>query len=182
VIEHKLGIDPLYKPVKQKERRYTPERCETIWQEVNRLLEAGFIRPVDYPCSLVNPILVEMSNGSWCMCIDYISLNKACPKDEYLMPCIYQIVDSIVSCELLSFLDAYSGYNQISLTNNDKEKIAFITPFGIFCYIKMTFGLENEGATYQKCIQIILEAQIGCNVKVHIDDVVVKLKKAWGSA
>jgi hypothetical protein len=83
VIEHKLGIDPSYKPIKQIERRYTPERRKSIWQEVNRLLEAGFIRPVDYPDWLANPILVEKSNDSWRMCIYYTSLNKACPKDEY---------------------------------------------------------------------------------------------------
>jgi hypothetical protein len=77
VIEHKLGIDPLFKSIKQKERRYTPERHETIWIEVNNLLEAGFIRPVHYPSWLANPILVQKPNGSWHMCIDYTSLNKA---------------------------------------------------------------------------------------------------------
>jgi hypothetical protein len=86
VIEHKFDIDPAFKPIKQKERRYTPERCETIRLEVNRLLEAGFIRPVDYPSWLANPVLVEKPNGSWRMCIDYNSLNKTCPKDEYHYP------------------------------------------------------------------------------------------------
>jgi hypothetical protein len=73
------------------------------------------------------------------MCIDYTSLNKTCLKDEYPLPRICQIVDSTVSCELLSFLDAYSGYHQISLTIDNEEKTSFITPFGIFCYTKMTF-------------------------------------------
>jgi hypothetical protein len=121
-IVHKLGIDLLYKPVKQKERRYTPERREIIRQEVNKLLEARFIRPVDYPSWLANPILIEKPDDSWRMCIDYTSLNKACPKYEYPLPRICQIVDSTMSCELLSFLDAYSGYHQISLTINNEEK------------------------------------------------------------
>jgi hypothetical protein len=86
VIEHKLDIDLLYKLIKQKERRYTPERRETIRQEVNKLLEAGFIRSVDYPSWLANPVLVEKPDGSWHMCIDYTSLNKACLKDEYPLP------------------------------------------------------------------------------------------------
>jgi hypothetical protein len=86
VIEHKLGIDPAFKPIKQKGRRYTPERRETIQLEVNRLLESGFIRPVDYPSWLANTVLVEKSDRSWRMCIDYTSLNKACPKDEYPSP------------------------------------------------------------------------------------------------
>jgi hypothetical protein len=80
---------------------------------------------------------------------------------------------STASCELLSFLDAYSGYHQISLATDDEEKIVFITPFGIFYYTKMAFGLKN-GGTYQKCVHIILEAQIGRNVEAYIDDIVVK--------
>jgi hypothetical protein len=87
------------------------------------------------------------------------------------------MVDSTTSCELLSFLDAYSGYHQISLAINDEEKTAFITPFGIFCYTKMVFRFKNGGATYQMCIHIILEPQIGRNVEAYIDDVVVKSKK-----
>jgi hypothetical protein len=82
VIEHKLDIDPAFKLIKQKERRYTPERSEIIRLEVNRILGAGFIRPGDYPSWLANLILVEKSDGSWRMRIDYTSLNKACPKDE----------------------------------------------------------------------------------------------------
>jgi hypothetical protein len=99
------------------------------------------------------------------MYIDYTSLNKACPKDEYPLPRICQIIDSMASCELLTFLDAYLGYHQISLTIDDEEKIAFITPFRIFYYTKMAFELRNGGATYQKCVHIILEPQIGRNVE-----------------
>jgi hypothetical protein len=82
------------------------------------------------------------------MCIDYTSLNKACPKDEYPLPRICQIVDCTVTCELLSFLDAYSGYHQISLATDDEEKTSFITPFRIICCTKMAFGQKNGGATY----------------------------------
>jgi hypothetical protein len=122
VIEHKLDIDLSYKPVKQKERRYTPESRETIRQEVNKLVEVGFIMPVDYPSWLANPVLIEKPDGSWRMCIDYTSLNKACPKDEYPLPCICQIVDSTASCDLLSFLDAYSGYHQLASPLTTKKK------------------------------------------------------------
>jgi hypothetical protein len=177
VIEHKLRIDPAFKPIKQKKRGYTPERRETIRLEVNRLLEVGFIRLVYYPSWLANPILVEKTDGSWRMCIDYTSLNKACPKDEYPLPRICQIVDSTTSCELLSFLDAYSGYHQISLAIDDEEKIAFITSFGTFCYTKMAFRLKNGGAIYQKCVHKVLKSQIRRNVEAYIDDIVVKSKK-----
>jgi hypothetical protein len=111
------------------------------------------------------------------MCIDYTSLNKACSKDEYSLPRICQIVDSTASCELLSFLDAYLGYHQINLAIDDEEKTTFITSFGIFCYTKMAFRLKNGGVTYQRCIHIVLESQIGRNVKAYIDDIMVKSKK-----
>jgi hypothetical protein len=111
------------------------------------------------------------------MYIDYTSLNKACPIDEYTIPHICQIVDSTTSCELLLFLDAYSGYHQISITIDDEEKTTFITPFGIFYYTKMAFGLKNGGATYQRCVHIVLESQIGRNVEAYIDDIVVKSEK-----
>jgi hypothetical protein len=112
------------------------------------------------------------------MCIDYTSLNKGYLKDEYPLPHICQIVDSTTSCELLSFLDAYSGYHQISLVIDDEEKIAFITSFGGFCYTKMTFGLKNGGATYQKCVHTVLKSQIGRNFEAYIDDIVVKSEKS----
>jgi hypothetical protein len=103
-----------------------------------------------------------------------MSLNKACPKDEYPLPHICQIVDSTMSYKLLSFLDVYSGYHHISLAIDDEEKTSFNTLFGIFCYTRMAFGLKNGGDTYQKCIHIILESQIGRNVEAYMDDVVVK--------
>jgi hypothetical protein len=152
VIDHKLSINLVFKPIKQKERRYTPKRRKTIRVEVNKLFEARFIRLVDYPRWLVNPVLIEKPDESWCMCIDYTSLNKPYLKDEYHLPRICQIMDSTTTCELLSFLDAYSGYHQISLTTDDEEKTSFITSFRIFCYTKMAFGLKNMGATYQKCV------------------------------
>jgi hypothetical protein len=82
VIEHKLGIDPPFKPIKQKERRYTTKTREVIRQEVNILLKDGFIGPIDYPSWLTNSVLVKKSDGSWRMCIDYTSMNKTCPKNE----------------------------------------------------------------------------------------------------
>ncbi|KAK1649071.1 hypothetical protein QYE76_066876 [Lolium multiflorum] len=80
-------------------------------------------------------------------------------------------------CERLSFLDAYSGYNQIRLKEDDEAKTAFITPYGVFCYKTMPFGLKNAGATYQRMMQKCLATQIGKNVQVYIDDVVITSKK-----
>jgi hypothetical protein len=93
------------------------------------------------------------------------------------LPRICQIVDFTTSCELFLFLDFYSGYHQISLATDDEEKEAFITQIAIFYYTKMVFDVKNQGATYQKGIQNILKTQIGGNINVYIDDVVVKSKK-----
>ena len=84
------------------------------------------------------------------MCVDYTGLNKACPKDSFPLPCIDQIVDSTSGCETLYFLDAYSGYHQITMKESDQLTTSFITPLGSFCYISMPFGLKNTEATYQR--------------------------------
>jgi hypothetical protein len=85
-------------------------------------------------------------------------------------------MDSTTGCELLSFLDCYSGYHQISLKEEDQIKTSFITPFGAYCYTTMSFGLKNAGATYQRAIQRCLAKQLGHNIEAYIDDVVVKSK------
>jgi dsDNA-binding SOS-regulon protein len=115
------------------------------------------------------------------VCVDYTSLNKHCPKDPFSLPHIYQIIDSTAGCARLSFLDAYSGYNQIKLKKEDEEKTAFITPYGVFCYQVMPFGLKNVGATYQRMMQNCLGSQIGCNIQVYINDVVITIRKEESS-
>jgi dsDNA-binding SOS-regulon protein len=98
-------------------------------------------------------------------------------KDPFPLPRIDQIIDSTAGCARLSFLDAYSGYNQIKLKKEDEEKKAFITPYGVFCYQVMPFGLKNAGATYQRMMQNCLESQIGRNIQVYIDDMVITTRK-----
>jgi hypothetical protein len=97
------------------------------------------------------------------MFIDYTDLNKHCPKDPFPLPRIDQVVDSTVGSVLLCFLDFYSGYHWIALHPDDEDKTTFITPHDIYCYMVMTFGLKNAGATYQKAIQKCLASQIRKN-------------------
>ena len=127
VIEHKLNINPTRKLVQQKWRVFAPERNKAIVEEVEKLLTAGFIREVYYPEWLANVIMVKKSNGKWCMCIDFTDLNRACPKDSFPLPKINQLVDSTAGHELLTFMDAFSGYNQIRMNKEDQEKTTFIT-------------------------------------------------------
>ena len=133
VAEHSLELDKTARPVKQKLRRFAQDRKETIRVELNKLLAAGFIRECKHPDWLANPVLVKKKTGEWRMCIDYTDLNKHCPKDSFPLPRIDQVVDSTAGAVLLSFLDCYSGYHQISLKPEDEEKTAFITPYGTYC-------------------------------------------------
>jgi hypothetical protein len=177
VAEHSLDILPHSRAVQQRLRRFDEERRWAIGVELRKLLEAGFIKEVFHPMWLANPVLVKKKNGKWRMCVDYTSLNKACPKVPFPLPRIDQIVDSAVGCELLCFLDAYSGYHQIKM-ESDQLATSFITPFGMYCYVTMPFGLRNAGATYQRCMQHVFGDHIGRTVEAYIDDIVVKTRKA----
>ena len=106
---------------------------------------AKFIWEVYYPNWLANVVMVKKANGKWRMCVDFTDLNKACPKDSYPLPRIDQLVDSTVGHRLLSFMDAFSRYNQIRMDKVDQEKTSFVTSQGLFCYKMMPFGLKNAG-------------------------------------
>ena len=108
--------------------------------------------------------------------MDFTDLNMACPKDPFPMPRIDQLVDATVGHPWMSFLDAFQGYHQIMLAVNDQEKTAFVTPTGNYHYKVMPFGLKNEGSTYQMMMTKMFEPQLGKNIKVYIDDMVVKSK------
>ena len=112
------------------------------------------------------------------MCVDYMGLNKACPKDPFPLPCIDQVVDSTSGYQTLCFLDAYSGYHQILMKESDQLSTSFITQFESFCYITVPFGLKNVGATYQCCILKCFGDLIGRTVEAYMDDIVVKSKWA----
>jgi hypothetical protein len=140
---------------------------------------ASFIREVFHADWLANPVLVRKKNANeWRMCVDYTDLNKHCPKDPFELSRIDQVIDSTAGCDLLCFLDCYSGYHQIAIKEEDQEKTAFITPFGDYCYTMMSFGLKNAGATYQRAIQACFKKQLNKNVEAYVDDVVVKTRNS----
>ena len=118
--------------------------------------------------------MVKKANGKWRMCVDFTDLNKACPKDSYPLPRIDQLVDSMAGHQLLSFMDTFSGYNQIKMGETDQEKTSFVTSQGLFCYKVMPFGLKNAGATYQRLVNHMFRPQIGRNVEVYVDNMLVK--------
>jgi hypothetical protein len=145
LIEHSLNISKTARPIKQKLRWLARDKKEAIRAEVTRLLAAGFIKEVYHSNWLANSVLVRKTNNEWRMRVDYTDLNKHCPKDPFGLPRIDEVVDSTAGCELLSFLDCYSGYHQIALNKDDRIKTSFITPFGTYCYMTMSFGLKTRG-------------------------------------
>jgi hypothetical protein len=157
--------------------RFDEEKRKVIGEEIHKLLEAEFIKEVHHPEWLVNPVLVKKKSGKWRMCVEYTNLNKACPKVPFPLPRIDQIIDSTAGCKTLSFLDAYSGYHQIKMKEFDQLVTSFITPFNMYCYVTMPFGLRNAGATYQRCMQHVFGEHIGPTVEAYVDDIVVKSKR-----
>ncbi|XP_048608335.1 uncharacterized protein LOC125584234 [Brassica napus] len=170
VTSHELHVDPTFKPIRQKRRKLGPERSKAVNEEVDRLLDAGFITEVRYPEWLANPVVVKKKNGKWRICVDFTDLNKACPKDSYPLPHINRLVESTAGNELLTFMDAFSGYNQILMHPDDREKTAFITDRGTYCYKVLPFGLKNTGATYQRLVNRMFADQLGNTMEEYIDD------------
>ncbi|GJX20629.1 reverse transcriptase domain-containing protein [Tanacetum coccineum] len=148
VAEHRLNIREGCLPTRQKKREQAPERNKGIYEEVEKLVDAGIMKEVHYHSYLSNPVMVKKHDGSWRMCMDFKDLNKACPKDGYPLPEIDWKVESLCGYPFKCFLDAYKGYHQIKMAEEDEEKTAFITSQGILCYSKMPFELKNDGATY----------------------------------
>nr|GEW87584.1 reverse transcriptase domain-containing protein [Tanacetum cinerariifolium] len=118
--------------------------------------------------------MVKKHDGSWRMCVDFTDLNRACLQDCYPLLKIDWKVESLCGYPFKCFLDAYKGYHQIQLAEADQEKIAFHIGQGEYCYTKMPFGLKNAGATYQRLMDKAFESQVGRNIEVYVDDLVVK--------
>src|ERR1044071_7829313 len=146
--EHALHIKPNTKPVKQALRRFSEPKRRPIGEEVNRLLDTQFIRQTKKATWIANPVLVPKKDTDVLrMCVDYGPVNKHCPKDHFPLSRIDQIIDSTAGCDLLSFLDAHSGCNQIRMKEEDEEHTPLIPPYGLFCYRTMPFGLKNIGSS-----------------------------------
>ncbi|CAJ2666983.1 unnamed protein product [Trifolium pratense] len=171
---HQLTLDPRASAVVQRRRKQSPEKAEAAEKAVKDLLEANFISEARYTTWLSNVVLVKKSNGKWRMCVDYTDLNRACPKDAYPLPNIDKLVDNSSGFKLLSFMDAYSGYNQIKMAEIDKKKTAFMTESGNYYYNVMPFGLKNAGATYQRMMNKVFNNEIGDMLEVYMDDMIVK--------
>jgi hypothetical protein len=155
-----------------------------VKKEVEKILEAGFIRTCRYAEWISSVVPVQKKDGRWWVCVDFRDLNRATPKDEYPMPVAEILINAAAGHKILSFMDGNAGYNQIFMAPEDIHKTAFRVPgvVGLFEYVVMTFGLKNAGATYQRAMSHIFHDLISNLVEIYIDDVVVKLvqlKDIW---
>ena len=173
---HHLNINSFIFPKKQPPQRSSKEHSNAIKEEVLKLKRVGAIKEVFYLEWLANTVVLKKKSGKWQVCVDFTNLNKACPKDHFPLPRIDQLVDAIASHPRMSFLDAFQGYHQIPLALGDQEKTSFVTPTGNYHYKIMPFGLKNAGLTYQRMMTRMFEPQLGKNIEVYIDDMVVTSK------
>ena len=177
LVEYRLPIIADFRPYKQPARRFNPSIYDRIKEEINRLLDAGFIRSCHYADWISNIVPIEKKgSGKICVCIDFIDLNKATPKDEYPMPIANMLINEASGHCVISFLDGNAGYNQIFMAEEDTSKTAFVCPgfVGLFEWVVMTFGLKNAGATYQRAINLIFHDLLGFILKVYIVNIVIK--------
>ncbi|GKV01994.1 hypothetical protein SLEP1_g14488 [Rubroshorea leprosula] len=150
---HKLSTDPTERLVVQKRCLFGLEKQAAIDEEIQKLLQAGFIRRVEYSEWVSNLVLVKKPNDKWRMCSDFINLNEACLKDPHPLPNVEKLVERAAGHERMSFLDANSGYHQVQLLLDDQEKTAFYASDAIYCYVMI-------------------------NIEVYVDDMIVTSKRA----
>ena len=178
VMCHRLNLDSDKKSVRQKRRAMDVERYQALKDEADKLLTCDFIKESYYSSWLANPVLVRKPNGKGRTYVDFTDLNKACPKDSFPLSLIDQLMDVTSGNQLLNFIDAYLGYNQIPMHVLDQEHTSFITDHGLYCYKVMPFGLKNAGATYQRLVNMMFKEQIDKTMEVYVDDMLVKSKVA----
>ena len=140
---------------------------EAIQLEVKKLIDSDFIRKEQPPDWVANIVPVTKKNGKIWVCIDFRDLNEVCPKVEFPLPITDVMIDNTCGFERMSFMDGFSGYNQIKMYPDDEKHTSFRTPLGVYCYIVMPFGLNNAGVTYQRAMNAIFYEHIRKTVECY---------------
>eukprot|EP00253_Pinus_taeda_P022601 PITA_22601 len=169
IVVQKIPTYPGAKPVCQRLRPVHPRKAVAIKAEVEKLLKAGFMYPIPLTEWISNIVPVDKKQGTIRVCVDYRDINRACPKDNYPTPFIDQLIDECAGSEIYSFMDGFSGYNQINIAPADQHKMTFICPWGTFAYKKLPFGLKNAGATFQRAMSYAFH-NIRHIVQPYLDD------------
>ena len=140
---------------------------------MKKLLDAKIIVPLRYSSWVANLVPVRKKNGEIRLCVDFRNLNRSSLKDNYPLPKIEQILQKVVGAQRISMVDGFSGYNQIAMHPDDREKTVFTTPWGNFMYDKMPFGLMNAGATFQRAMDIAFLGEIDKFVVIYFADITI---------
>ncbi|XP_073262695.1 uncharacterized protein [Populus alba] len=177
IVVHKIPLEEGCKPVKQKLRRAHPETWIKVKAELEKQWNAGFLEVVTYPQWVSNIVVVPKKEGKIRVCVDFRDLNKASPKDDFPLPHIDILVDNAARSSTYSFMDGFSGYNQIKMATEDRAKTTFVTPWGTYCYKVMLFGLKNAGATYQRAMVTLFHDMMHKEIEVYVDDMIAKSKE-----
>ena len=147
-------------------------------KELTKLLEAHIIFPIKHSSWVANLVPVRKKNGEIRLCVDFRDLNRASLKDHHPLPSMEQILSKVSGSERFSFLDGFSGYNQVLVQESNRYKTAFTTKWGNYSYGKMPFGLTNAGATFQKAMEMAFGSMMERFVLVYLDDITVYSKIA----
>jgi hypothetical protein len=139
-------------------------------KEIKKLLNAQIIIPMRYSEWVAHLVLVRKKNGKIKLCVELRNLNKCSKKDNYPFPKMENIFQRVFGASVMSFIDFFSGYNQISIHPDDREKTTFTTPWGTFKYAKMPFGLMNVGATFQRAMDIAFVCEKDKFILIYLDD------------
>jgi hypothetical protein len=183
IIKHRLPLKKGFWPFQQWVCQMKTEVLEEVKKEIEKMLEAGFIKPSRYAEWISSIVPIQKKDGRWCVYVDFRDLNRATPKDEYPMPIAETLINAAAGNKILSFMDGNASYNQIFMALEDIQKTALRVPgaVGLFEYVVITFGLKNAGATYQCAMNYIYHDLIGKLVEIYIDDVVVKSTSTGGT-
>lgn len=173
IIQHKIPLKEGTKPFRQKLRKFNPMLLSVIKKEIKKLLDAKIIVPLRFSNWVANLVPVRKKNGEIRLCVDFRNLNRSSLKDNYPVPKMDHILQRVVGAKRMSFLDGYSGYNQIAVAKEDQEKTTFTTPRGTFMYAKMPFGLMNAGATFQRAMDVAFVGERNKFIVIYLDDIIV---------
>jgi hypothetical protein len=173
VIEHKIPLKEEAKPFRQKLRQINPMLLPIMEREVKKLLDAQIIVPLRYSEWVANLVPVRKKSGEIRLCVDFRNLNRSSKKDNYPLPKMEHILQRVTGASRISMIDGFSGYNQISVLPEDREKTTFTTPWGTFMYAKIPFGLMNAGETFQRAMDIAFIGEKDKFVVIYLDDITV---------
>jgi hypothetical protein len=170
---HHIYTNDQIRPVRQPQRRMNPTLKDIVKEELQKLLQANLIYPIS-DSQWVSPlVIVPKKNDKWRICVDFQELNKATHRDYFPLPFIDQVLDTLSRKKYFSFLDGFSGYNQIQIAPEDQEKATFTCPWGTYTYRVLPFGLCNAPTTFQRVFLAIFSDLTNDCMEVYMDDFIV---------